>query len=132
MKKLFLVIISLAFIFAFSNISFAQNRGGMHQGDQGYGMGMHQGQNYKGGHGYEHHDYKGYRGYNERGDWHHSNEFRHHYPNYRYYGHWNNWNDWEDYCRRYPEFREHGHYENYMGHMYFMFNDGMFAFSIGN
>ena len=105
------------------------------------------GKNESGKRGYEHkdegRDRDDYRKGNGKDDYHnhpgyrpksrHDNYTHEHFNNYRYNGHWNSWNSWEQYKRSHPNYERHGHYERYNNQLFFMFNDGVnaFSFSIG-
>jgi hypothetical protein len=135
MKRIFLLMISVFMLFMFTNVSFAKDydkgrgndRG--HQdrdGDDDKGRGHGSGHQDRGGD-----DYRNYSGY--RSTSRHDNYTHEHFNNYRYNGHWNSWNSWEQYKRSHPNYERHGHYERYNNQLFFMFNDGVnaFSFSIG-
>jgi len=118
MKKIFLLAISVFMLFMFTNLSFAK--------DYDKGRGNDRGHQDRGGD-----DYRNYSGY--RSTSRHDNYTHEHFNNYKYNGHWNSWNSWEQYKRSHPNYERHGHYERYNNQLFFMFNDGVnaFSFSIG-
>lgn len=130
MKKLLLAIIGLSILFIFTNITFAQQRGGQGHNNQGQSY-NHQGQ----GHNNQGHGpiYKGHP--NSYNDYHKYNghQFRPYrgpmHPNYRYNGHWNSWSNWNYYYSRHPEYYRYGHYIRHHDRLFFFFNNGITAFS---